>query len=131
MSDVAEDGSFNKTYVVRAEGYILVPRVGRIQVAGLDMKAAEKRIHDVFCAAYKLDDVIDAYPTLLGKNGVAGSVIATGAVTRSTGATSLTSGGRGSASTWCACGRRRRSARPPQSWLAWWPSRLPPDSSVR
>lgn len=41
---VEEDESFNGTYSVREGGYILIPKLGRIQVAGLDRDQAEKHL---------------------------------------------------------------------------------------
>lgn len=45
---VDEDPTFNETYVVREGGYILVPRIGRIRVQGLNRTAAEAHIRAVF-----------------------------------------------------------------------------------
>lgn len=39
---VKEDPEFNSTYPVRSEGYVLIPKLGRIQVEGYDRKGAEK-----------------------------------------------------------------------------------------
>lgn len=39
---VREDPGFNGTYRVRPEGYILIPKLGRIQVEGYDRAGAEK-----------------------------------------------------------------------------------------
>lgn len=41
---VEEDPSFNGTYLIREGGYILVPRIGRVQVSGLDREGAERHI---------------------------------------------------------------------------------------
>lgn len=41
---VEEDPSFNGTYLIRQGGYILVPRIGRVQVSGLDREGAERHI---------------------------------------------------------------------------------------
>lgn len=41
---VEEDNTFNGTYPVREGGYILIPKLGRIQVAGLDRDQAEKHL---------------------------------------------------------------------------------------
>lgn len=41
---VEEDASFNGTYPVREGGYILIPRVGRVQVSGLDRDEAENHL---------------------------------------------------------------------------------------
>ncbi|MEW6305634.1 MAG: polysaccharide biosynthesis/export family protein [Verrucomicrobiota bacterium] len=43
---VLEDESFNGLYQVRRGGYIILPRVGRVNVAGKDLAAAEKAIKD-------------------------------------------------------------------------------------
>jgi protein involved in polysaccharide export with SLBB domain len=45
---VDEDASFNGQYPVREEGYILIPRIGRIPVQGIDRPAAETLIKDLF-----------------------------------------------------------------------------------
>lgn len=39
---VEEDASFNGNYVVRPGGYILIPKIGRIRVDGLDREGAEQ-----------------------------------------------------------------------------------------
>ncbi len=44
---VEEDSSFNSIYLVRPGGYILIPRLGRIQVAGLNREAAENALTQV------------------------------------------------------------------------------------
>lgn len=41
---VKEDESFNGTYPIRIGGYIMLPRVGRVFVAGQDLPGAEKAI---------------------------------------------------------------------------------------
>ena len=41
---VEEDPTFNDVYLVREGGDIIVPRLGRIQMAGISVKAAEARI---------------------------------------------------------------------------------------
>jgi len=43
---VMEDDSFNGVYQVRRGGYIIMPRVGRISVAGKDLAGAEKGIKE-------------------------------------------------------------------------------------
>ena len=43
---VEEDPSFNSTYEIREGGYILVPKVGRIPVQGLNREDAEVRIKE-------------------------------------------------------------------------------------
>jgi protein involved in polysaccharide export with SLBB domain len=43
---VMEDDSLNSLYQVRRGGYIIMPRVGRISVAGKDLPAAEKAIKE-------------------------------------------------------------------------------------
>ncbi|MFN7139153.1 MAG: polysaccharide biosynthesis/export family protein [Limisphaerales bacterium] len=43
---VLEDDSFNGVYQVRRGGYIVLPRVGRIYVAGKDVAGAEKAIKE-------------------------------------------------------------------------------------
>lgn len=43
---VVEDNSFNGIYPVRRGGYILIPRVGRVFVAGKNVEAAEKSIQE-------------------------------------------------------------------------------------
>lgn len=43
---VLEDDSFNSVYQVRRGGYIVMPRVGRIYVAGKDLAGAEKAIKE-------------------------------------------------------------------------------------
>jgi len=43
---VLGDDTFNGLYPVRRGGYILIPRVGRIAVAGKDLVAAERAIQD-------------------------------------------------------------------------------------
>lgn len=44
---VAEDETLNSVYSVRQGGYIVMPRVGRITVAGLDLAGTEKAIKQV------------------------------------------------------------------------------------
>ena len=41
---VEEDPSFNGTYPIREGGYILIPRIGRIQISGLNREGAERHI---------------------------------------------------------------------------------------
>lgn len=41
---VVEDESFNGVYQVREGGYIIMPRIGRVQIAGKDLPDAEKAI---------------------------------------------------------------------------------------
>ena len=43
---VLEDDSFNGVYQVRRGGYVVMPRVGRIYVAGKDLAGAEKAIKE-------------------------------------------------------------------------------------
>ena len=45
---ILEDERFNGMYEVRLGGYILIPQVGRVQVAGMTVQEAEKSVHDVF-----------------------------------------------------------------------------------
>lgn len=45
---VDEDASFNGQYLVREGGYILIPKIGRIAVQGIDRTAAETLIREVF-----------------------------------------------------------------------------------
>ena len=44
---VKEDATLNGSYEVREGGYIVIPRAGRIQVAGLDRTQAEARVKEV------------------------------------------------------------------------------------
>ena len=44
---VVEDESFNGLYQIRRGGYVVLPRVGRVQVAGKDMVGAEKILKEV------------------------------------------------------------------------------------
>lgn len=41
---VEEDPSFNGTYLIREGGYVLVPRIGRVHVSGLDREGVERHI---------------------------------------------------------------------------------------
>lgn len=43
---VEEDSSFNGLYGVRSEGYVLIPKLGRIPVLGLTRDSAERRVKD-------------------------------------------------------------------------------------
>lgn len=43
---VEEDASFNGTFEVREGGYVLIPKVGRVVVAGLTRDAAETRVKE-------------------------------------------------------------------------------------
>jgi protein involved in polysaccharide export with SLBB domain len=43
---VVEDSSFNGMYPIRRGGYILIPRVGRVFVAGKDLEGAERAIQE-------------------------------------------------------------------------------------
>ncbi len=43
---VLEDETFNGLYQVRQGGYIIMPRIGRVQLAGKDLPSAEKAIKD-------------------------------------------------------------------------------------
>jgi protein involved in polysaccharide export with SLBB domain len=43
---VLEDDSFNGIYQVRRGGYIIMPRVGRVSVAGKDLQSAEKTVKE-------------------------------------------------------------------------------------
>lgn len=44
---VKEDATLNGSYPVREGGYIVIPRAGRIQVAGLDRGQAEAKVKEV------------------------------------------------------------------------------------
>lgn len=44
---VKEDATLNGSYEVREGGYIVIPRAGRIEVAGLDRTQAEARVKEV------------------------------------------------------------------------------------
>ncbi|HCN29344.1 MAG TPA: hypothetical protein DIT64_11450 [Verrucomicrobiales bacterium] len=44
---VKEDVTLNGSYQVREGGYIVIPRAGRIQVAGLDRNMAEARVKEI------------------------------------------------------------------------------------
>lgn len=44
---VKEDQTLNGSYLVREGGYIVIPRAGRIAVAGLTREAAEPRVREV------------------------------------------------------------------------------------
>ena len=48
---VLEDETYNGLYQVRRGGYIILPRVGRVFLAGKDMNAAEKTIKDALEAS--------------------------------------------------------------------------------
>lgn len=54
---VIEDQSFDALYQVRPGGYIILPRVGRVRVAGVDLKSAEDRVR---VALEKAQQLIDA-----------------------------------------------------------------------
>ncbi len=43
---VLEDETFNGLYQVRQGGYVIMPRIGRVQLAGKDIPSAEKAIKD-------------------------------------------------------------------------------------
>jgi len=43
---VEEDASFNGTFEVREGGYVLIPKVGRVLVAGLTRDVAETRVRE-------------------------------------------------------------------------------------
>lgn len=43
---VEEDTSFNGSYVVRPEGYVLIPKLGRVPINGLSRDGAEKRMKE-------------------------------------------------------------------------------------
>ena len=43
---VLEDDSFNGLYQIRQGGYVILPRIGRVQVAGKDLPSAEKAVKD-------------------------------------------------------------------------------------
>lgn len=43
---VKEDATLNGSYLVRDGGYIVIPRAGRISVAGLDRSSAETRVKE-------------------------------------------------------------------------------------
>lgn len=43
---VEEDASFNGTFEVREGGYVLIPKIGRVLVAGLTRDAAESRVRE-------------------------------------------------------------------------------------
>jgi protein involved in polysaccharide export with SLBB domain len=48
---VVEDESFNSVYQIREGGYIIMPRIGRVQLAGKDLPAAEKAIKEALEAS--------------------------------------------------------------------------------
>jgi len=72
---ILEDESFNGMYEVRLGGYIIIPKVGRVQVAGMTVQEAEKSVHDVF------DKVIIKKPSVIverpnaGKSEESGGII--------------------------------------------------------
>ena len=43
---VLEDETFNGLYQIRQGGYIIMPRIGRVQLAGKDLPSAEKAVKD-------------------------------------------------------------------------------------
>ncbi|MCB1208389.1 MAG: polysaccharide biosynthesis/export family protein [Verrucomicrobiales bacterium] len=43
---VEEDSTFNGNYEVRPEGYVLIPKLGRVPVVGLTRVGAEKRVKE-------------------------------------------------------------------------------------
>lgn len=43
---VEEDASFNGVFEVREGGYVLIPKIGRVVVAGLNREAVERRIRE-------------------------------------------------------------------------------------
>jgi protein involved in polysaccharide export with SLBB domain len=45
---VMQDESFNAMYQVRQGGYILIPRVGRVQIAGMSIPSAESSVAKAF-----------------------------------------------------------------------------------
>lgn len=48
---VVEDESFNAVYQIREGGYIVMPRIGRVQIAGKDLPDAEKAIKEALEAS--------------------------------------------------------------------------------
>ncbi len=44
---VEEDVSFNGNFEVREGGYVLIPKIGRVEVVGLNREAVENRIRDI------------------------------------------------------------------------------------
>ena len=54
---VIEDQSFDQLYQVRPGGYIILPRVGRVRVAGLDLEGAEEAVR---IGLEKAQQLIDA-----------------------------------------------------------------------
>lgn len=48
---VVEDESFNGVYQIREGGYIIMPRIGRVQIAGKDLPDSEKAIKEALEAS--------------------------------------------------------------------------------
>jgi protein involved in polysaccharide export with SLBB domain len=48
---VVEDESFNGVYQIREGGYIIMPRIGRVQIAGKDLPDSEKSIKEALEAS--------------------------------------------------------------------------------
>lgn len=48
---VVEDESFNGVYQIREGGYVIMPRIGRVQIAGKDLPDAEKAIKEALEAS--------------------------------------------------------------------------------
>ena len=71
---VTEDETFNGVYQVREGGYIILPRVGRIVIAGKDFGSAEQTIRDAL-AAGQIRDATVMVERPAGAGGGRGAVI--------------------------------------------------------
>ncbi len=72
---VVEDNSFNGMYPIRRGGYILIPRVGRVSVAGKNLEAAEKSIQETLLKNQILPSAKVIVERAQGGAAVANSVI--------------------------------------------------------
>lgn len=75
---VKEDQTLNGSYLVREGGYIVIPRAGRIQVAGLTREAAEPKVKDVLLKT-QLKEASVIVERTAGPNNGPNGLAATGA----------------------------------------------------
>lgn len=72
---VKEDLTLNGSYLVREGGYIVIPRAGRINVAGLSREEAEPRVRE-FLQKTQLKEatvIVERTPGVASGSGVAGA----------------------------------------------------------
>lgn len=72
---VEEDQSLNGRYLVRPEGYVIMPRLGRVQIGGLHRAAAEAKMKALLEDSQLVDAtvMVERWPGNVSESGAPGS----------------------------------------------------------